>query len=79
MIEYKLRSHALFDSYAATHIVDGEPYTVQLWDTAASADYDRLRPLAYPQTGVLIMCFSVFDPNIYENVRTKVRVVVFNN
>ncbi len=34
-------------------------------------DYDRLRPLAYPQTDVFLVCFSVACPTSLENVREK--------
>ncbi len=36
-------------------------------------DYDRLRPLSYPQTDVFLVCFSVVSPSSFENVREKVR------
>lgn len=36
-------------------------------------DYDRLRPLSYPQTDVFLVCFSVISPASFENVREKVR------
>ena len=35
-------------------------------------DYDRLRPLSYPQTDVFLVCFSVINPLSYENVKEKV-------
>lgn len=35
-------------------------------------DYDRLRPLSYPQTDVFLVCFSVVSPSSYENVKEKV-------
>ena len=35
-------------------------------------DYDRLRPLSYPQTDVFLVCFSVVSPSSFENVREKV-------
>lgn len=69
----KLRLPTLvFDSHATTYTVDGERYTVGLWDTGGGEDYDRLRPLSYPQTDLFIICFSVVDPISYENVLTKV-------
>ena len=30
-------------------MIGGEPYTLGLFDTAGQEDYDRLRPLSYPQ------------------------------
>lgn len=42
-----------------------------MWDTAGQDDYDRLRPLSYPNTDVILMCFSVDSPDSLENVQTK--------
>ena len=42
-----------------------------LWDTAGQEDYDRLRPLSYPQTDVFLVCYSIISRSSYENVRTK--------
>lgn len=51
--------------------IGDEPYTLGLFDTAGQEDYDRLRPLSYPQTDVFLVCFSVTSPASFENVREK--------
>lgn len=63
----------VFDNYAVTVMIGGEPYTLGLFDTAGQEDYDRLRPLSYPQTDVFLVCFSVVSPSSFENVKEKVR------
>lgn len=125
----------VFDNYAVTVMIGGEPYTLGLFDTAGmlhftfyykvgimlseaaclsshcshrgalvnvefvwcflsvrvvlsnnrvkynfcvaspgQEDYDRLRPLSYPQTDVFLVCFSVVSPSSFENVKEKVSV-----
>ncbi len=44
-----------------------------LWDTAGQEDYDRLRPLSYPDSHVILICFSVDSPDSLENVQEKVK------
>ena len=55
-------------------MVDGKTISLGLWDTAGQEDYDRLRPLSYPQTDVFLICFSLVSPPSFENVKTKVRL-----
>jgi len=61
----------VFDNYTAQVMVDGRVISLGMWDTAGQEDYDRLRPLSYPQTDVFVICFSVVSPPSYENVRSK--------
>ncbi|KAF8485611.1 P-loop containing nucleoside triphosphate hydrolase protein [Gautieria morchelliformis] len=60
-----------FDGYAADVLVDGKTFGLGLWDTSPKEEYDRLRPLCYPQTDVFIICFSLVSPPSYESVKTK--------
>ena len=38
---------------------------------AGQEDYDRLRPLSYPNTDVFLVAFSIIMPPSYENVWSK--------
>ena len=61
----------LFDNYSIQLQDDESHYDVSLWDTAGQDDYDRLRPLSYPQTDVFYMCFAVNSEHSFQLLRTK--------
>ena len=61
----------IFDNFTACLMVDGKPITLYLWDTAGQDEYDRLRPLSYPNTDVFLICFSLVDKASYDNVGNR--------
>ena len=64
----------LFDGgYVASIEVDDKTVELGFSDTVGQrdADYDRLRPVSYPNTDVILMCFSIDSPNSLENIPGK--------
>jgi len=61
----------VFENYVSDIEVDGKLVELALWDTAGQEDYDRLRPLSYPDTEVILMCFSVDSHDSLENIHAK--------
>jgi len=61
----------VFENYAGNIKVDEQEYNMALWDTAGQEDYERLRPLSYPNTTCFLICFSVASRASYENVAIK--------
>lgn len=61
----------VFDNYSANVMVDGQALHLGLWDTAGQEDYDRLRPLSYPQTDVFLIAFAIDKVASFWNVKNK--------
>ncbi len=61
----------MFENYVADVEVDERRVELALWDTAGQEDYDRLRPLSYPDSNVILICFAVDLPDSLDNVQEK--------
>ncbi|GFF38264.1 GTP-binding protein rhoC [Aspergillus udagawae] len=63
----------VFENYITqtTHRASGKTVELALWDTAGQEEYDRLRPLSYPETDLLFVCFAIDCPASLENVMDK--------
>lgn len=59
------------DNHRHTMLVDGKNYALGLWDTAGQEEYDRLRPLSYPETDVFVVCYSIVNPSSFINITQK--------
>lgn len=63
----------MFENLQTKVTFENKIIELALWDTAGQEDYDRLRPLSYPECNVLLICFAVDYPTSLENVTEKVR------
>ncbi|KAF0973778.1 hypothetical protein FDP41_007165 [Naegleria fowleri] len=61
----------VFDNYNSNVNYKDELYICGLWDTAGQEEYDRIRPLSYPDTDVFLCAFSVVNPDSFENISSK--------
>lgn len=66
----------VFENYITypEHKRSGKTVELALWDTAGQEEYDRLRPLSYPETDLIFVCFAIDCPNSLDNVMDKVRL-----
>jgi small GTP-binding protein len=42
---------------------------LNLFYTSSLDDFSELRPLSYPETDLFLICFSLINPNSFENVK----------
>ncbi|KAI9510366.1 signal transducer [Russula earlei] len=61
----------VFENYVTNRQFDGKIVEIALWDTAGQEEYDRLRPLSYPESHVILIVFSVDFPVSLANVQDK--------
>jgi Ras family protein A len=62
----------IFENYITRVSVKEKVVELSLWDTAGQEDYDRLRPLSYPDTDVAILAFDVSQQVSVDNITGKV-------
>lgn len=73
-VEGKMPEHyvpTVFETYVTDLKLDNLQFEISLYDTAGQDAYDRLRPLSYPDTDVMLVCFSVDLPDSLFNVYDK--------
>ncbi|XP_014256818.1 cdc42 homolog isoform X1 [Cimex lectularius] len=61
----------IFDHHGVDIRVNGQPYVLNLFDTAGQEEYARLRSLGYQHTNVFLICFSVVNPASFQDVKSK--------
>jgi Ras homolog gene family, member A len=75
---HKNRPHAskdyipsIFESYVADMTIDNKPFELALWDTAGQPEHDRLRPLSYGGSSVILTTFSIEQTDSLAHVEQK--------
>ncbi|CAA7269383.1 unnamed protein product [Cyclocybe aegerita] len=61
----------VFENYVTLVSFESKLVELALWDTAGQEEYDRLRPLSYPESDVILIVFSVDFPTSLANVQDK--------
>jgi len=63
----------VFENYTMQmkHGKNNDTVLLHLWDTAGQEEYDRLRPLSYPRSDVILLCFSTISQVSFESVKQK--------
>ena len=61
----------MFDNYSTNLCIEKIYYKIDLWDTSGKDEYKMIRQISYPQTDIIILCYSILSHTSYENIYTK--------
>lgn len=63
------------ESFSSTYLanikVAGKIYQLELWDTECEEATDKVRPVAYTETDVFCLCFSIADADSFRHIKEK--------
>ncbi|KAK6201334.1 GTP-binding protein [Scheffersomyces amazonensis] len=60
----------IFENYVTNILApNGKNIELALWDTAGQEEYDRLRPLSYPNADIILICFALNNMISLQNVK----------
>ncbi|CAE6465225.1 unnamed protein product [Rhizoctonia solani] len=61
----------VFETYKTTITYGRKKMNLEIWDTAGSEDYDRLRPSMYPGRDLVLLAFDISNNDSVENIFEK--------
>ncbi|ELW54728.1 Rho-related GTP-binding protein RhoN [Tupaia chinensis] len=61
----------VFENYTASFEIDKRRIELNMWDTSGSSYYDNVRPLAYPDSDAVLICFDISRPETLDSVLKK--------
>ena len=59
------------DNFVKSVEVGGKSVYLTLWDTAGQEDFDSVRPLSYRDTSLILLCYSIENKKLLDNVTEK--------
>ena len=61
----------VYENTGVDVFMDGVPISLGLWDTAGNDNFKQIRPRSYQQADVVLICYSVANPNSLASVQHK--------
>ncbi|XP_043099990.1 rho-related GTP-binding protein RhoH [Puntigrus tetrazona] len=61
----------VYENTGVDVFMDGIQISLGLWDTAGHDTFRQIRPMSYQQADVVLLCYSVANPNSLNNLRQK--------
>ncbi|KAG7279093.1 hypothetical protein CRUP_004036 [Coryphaenoides rupestris] len=61
----------VFENYTASFEIDKQRIELNMWDTSGSSYYDTVRPLAFPDSDAVLICFDISRPETLDSVMKK--------
>lgn len=59
----------VFENYVGKALVNGDEYTIGIFDSAGQHDYASLRQFTYVDSEVFVVCYSAVDRDSFESVK----------
>lgn len=61
----------VYDNTGVEVYMDGVQINLGLWDTAGNDTFKQIRPMSYQQADVVLICYSVANPNSLASIQHK--------
>jgi len=65
------KTPSVFEIFSKMATINDRPVHIGIWDTSGKENFDRLRPLAYSQADIFLVCCSLVNPESFENAHSK--------
>ncbi|TKC40265.1 hypothetical protein EI555_006693, partial [Monodon monoceros] len=63
----------VFENYTASFEIDTQRIELSLWDTSGSPYYDNVRPLSYPDSDAVLICFDISRPETLDSWKGEIQ------